>query len=81
MYIFPIGNQSYLLDRDEKRVGKYMDMERVPGVIRVSRDVRHIKITKIDSNQDIEEAFSKTNINKKPNLFEEYLGKNIDLKI
>ena len=52
-YVAPVGNNLLILDRDEKRVGKYMEREGpIPGPIRVSRDVRKISIFKIPLNQE-----------------------------
>jgi len=79
MYVFPVGNQALLLDRDEKRVGKYMDLERVPAPIRVSHDVRRIRVTKIDLFQEnIENRILQKNTNE---ITEEGLGKYIDIRI
>jgi hypothetical protein len=81
MYIFPVGNQNYLYDRDIKRVGSYMKHERVPGVNRVSYDVRHIKITKIDSNIEIDKPLSRANADKKNVFSEDWLGQKVDLRV
>ena len=79
MYVFPVGNQALLLDRDEKRVGKYIDLERVPAPIRVSHDVRRISVTKIDLFQEnIEKRILEKNTNE---ITEEWLGKNVDIRI
>ena len=52
-YVAPIGNNLLIYDRDEKRVGKYMEKEGpIPGPIRVSRDVRKISIFKVPLNQE-----------------------------
>ena len=52
-YVAPVGNNLLILDRDEKRVGKYMEEEGpVPAPIRVSHDVRKISIFKIPINQE-----------------------------
>ena len=55
MYVFPVGNTALLYDRDEKRVGSYLDLERVPAINRVSRDVRRIGITKVDLSNEEDE--------------------------
>ena len=82
MYVFSLRNQSYILDRDEKRVGKYMETaERVPAVVRVHRYVRQTKITKTGSNPDINGYFLRNNAHGENVFFEEWLGKNVDLKI
>ena len=55
MYVLTVGNVAFLYDRDEKKVGSYLDLERVPAPVRVSRDVRKISITKADlSYENIE---------------------------
>ena len=52
-YVAPVGNNLFILDRDEKRVGKYIENEGpVPAPIRVSHDVRKISIFKIPLNQE-----------------------------
>lgn len=81
MYVYPVGNQTWLLDRDEKRVGKYMEKERVPAPIRVSYDVRKITITRIDNDQEIDENKSLINDNNKIEILEDWLGKEINILI
>ena len=52
-YVAPIRNNLFILDRDEKRVGKYMEQEGpIPAPIRVSHKVRKISICKIPINQE-----------------------------
>ena len=52
-YVAPVGNNLLILDRDEKRVGKYMEKdEPVPAPIHVFRDVRKINIFKVPLNQE-----------------------------
>jgi hypothetical protein len=85
MYVYPfnIGNQIYLLDRDERRVGKYKNIGYIPEVIRVSHDVRRITMTKIEERNDTKrnDAISRFSEEDNDILLEEWLGKNINIKI
>jgi hypothetical protein len=79
MYVFPVGNQNWLYDRDEKRVGKYRDTEDISIKI-VSRDVRHITITNNNLNQG-KGKIIENNSDQNNQISEEWLGKNLNIKI
>ena len=81
MYIFSIGNQKLLYNRDEKRVGIYMEKERVPPPIRVSHYVRRISITKINNTPY---TFKNNQLNTDKNileLFHDWLGNNVNILV
>ena len=80
MYIFPIGSQTVVVDRDEKRVGRYIELERVPAPIKVHYNVRRISVTKIDSNQETntELVQSKKEANR---LFDPKLGNLVNIYV
>ena len=81
MYVFSLGNQKYLYNRDEKRVGKHMERERVSPPIRVSHFVRRISITKINNTPDIIKNNQINTVKNILELFHDWLGNNINIKV
>ncbi|MDR1231892.1 MAG: hypothetical protein LBK61_10895 [Spirochaetaceae bacterium] len=79
MYVLPVGNQIWGLDRDEKRIGKYIETkEEVPPPYAVSRTVRRVSVSLLDAYQ---EKSQQLNENIKYARMEDWLGKNVDMLV
>lgn len=79
MYVLPVGSQIWMLDRDEKRIGKYMEKEgKVPAPYPVSPTVRRVSVSAIDAYQEKNQYLAE---NRKHGEREEWLGKNVDMLV